>query len=456
MLNTVVLNADEFLLWIGKGRAAKPRRLSVHGTREAAARSFCALVLPDVSAATGAASPVVVVDRGKIRDFYAFVSTYVVEYVPFSAFFRVVTSEQLDILEISDGKADSRRAEVLTDALVGVSIAEAALYLQSRGSESDGKSVTLPAVNATYSAAILQALVRADSVDVVAIGKGWADMRSFVGGEPLPLSIDDLTHFWEIVGAAFSPNGMNARPDDAVLGRTLRQAASVGFIYEEMLSDLIAAIPELRELRLRFSGTREDRARAAQEAISILGNSPRGSGQIRDCVAGCLLSLVGDGSFKFLPSALSLTSTLRTAPIWFAVWAGIQKTNDSLVRFNCLGKRLARDLRAHGGTHAAPVDDISIDELRAGVLDMEAINRSQSGAISVEIYPYVSSRQRLPRHQLPETAGSPRLREELSELRLLINRSASILERMEGSISPEANRRVYRGSAKPRGVTRGK
>lgn len=98
MLNIAVLDTEEFLAWIGQKSRLKPSTLALTAIRKQLLSKFCAVAVPDQQRDDMERRAIVVVDERKARDFFAFVSTYVTDYVPFTAFVRVVTTDQLDLL----------------------------------------------------------------------------------------------------------------------------------------------------------------------------------------------------------------------------------------------------------------------------------------------------------------------------------------------------------------------
>lgn len=438
MLNIAVLDTEEFLAWVGQKSPLKPSTISPAAIRKQISSKFCAVAVPDQHQGGPERRAVVVVDDRKARDFFAFVSTYVTDYAPFTAFFRVVTTDQLDLLA-DEPDFIERNAASVVERLVGTAIVEAALYLRAPNAHESGRPITLAAAGATYSAAAIQGLALSPQADVLAIGRGWQSLRSALGGEQLPLDVEALGSFWQVVRLAVHGGDSSDRPaSDAVMIRSMRQVIGSGRVDDSVLEDLISSLPELRGDLSRFRGTREVRARAIQEAISLLSNSTGKVGQLRDCVAGCLLSLLGGGSFRFIPAALSTGSALRTAPLWFAAWSGLQASSDIMTEFNCMGRRMARDLCARRGLYSSPIDDISVLELAAAGADTDQLPRGQTGSISVEIYPGVSSRQSVSRVGAASLNSRADYLRDVKELRLLMAQSSAILSRMDGGSASES------------------
>lgn len=438
MLKTTVMGAEDFLGWISGGQLfAGDDYLSASALQKKLSGKFCAIITSD-NPLENIGSAVVVVDRRKVREFFAFVSTYIAEFSPFTAFFRVITTDDLELLPAEIGLSISGPKPRQIEKLVGVAIMEAALYTLARGTNDDGKSISLAAANATFSAAAIQGLRLGPMVDVLSIGKGWQSLRSLVGGERLPLDIERLIRFWHLVRLSlYGGHPKETRPEDFNIAAAMRHAVGNGRVTDDVLEELLSLVPEINVRIPRFRGPREQKARAVQEVLSSLASLGSGETQTRECLAGCLLSVLGDGSFKFLPFALSLSSSLPMAPLWFALWSGLQPSSDLMTAFNCLGRRLARDLRSRRDIFAEPADDISLIELQTSSDNLERILRAQGSSLSVEIYPNVSSRQGLSRSALM-SADRKDFQREFRELRSLLAQSTAVLSKIDGTYSSES------------------
>lgn len=434
MLNIAVLDPEEFLSWLGNGRLPKPSVQSLSWVRKRLSSAFCGVAIRGGNNVLDVNSTVVVVEENRMQDFFAFVSTYVNEFAPFSAYFRVVSTNQIELIS-EDASMTFNGATSVIDRLVGTAIVEAAIYLQ--GSGEAVRPVTIAAAGATFSAAALQGLALSPKADVYSISQGWQSLRAALGSDQLPLNTDALARFWQILRVAVhGGEALDVTVPDVILS-ALRTVMANGRLDDVALENLLSSLPELAGDLSRFRGTREGRARAIQEAISVLSRSRGDEDQLRDCVAGCLISLIGDGSFKFMPAALSTSSILRMAPLWFAVWSGLQTNSDIMTEFNCMGRRIARDLRARVGVYDGPNDDISVMELMSWGSDVEQLPREHASSISVEIYPWVSSRQSIARVSAAASNQSNEYRRDIRELRALMAHSTEILSRIDRGYSPE-------------------
>ena len=432
MLEATVVDTDAFLGWLAGKPAGQRQRYSAASLRKGMVNRFCAIVYSPKNSEAAEAGLVLVVDQARYRDFFAFISTYVTEYSPLSAYYRVLSSDHLALLDADPnfGFVDEEHFRRLI-GFTGVAIAEAAIYVQGRGYD-DGKGLTVTTVMASYSAVVLQGLFAGPNVNISEIGRKWVAFRSMVGGEKLALPPERIERFWDIVRAAFFSSSPGGRGDDReLLIRNLRRVIETGRVDDELLFEFLERVPELNLKLSRLRGPREERARTIREAVEVLSESRRIDGELRDALVGLLLSILGDGSFKFLSLALSNATMLPMAPMWFAAWSGAQRSTDMMTFNSGLGRRLVRDLYVNKDRFSVPVDDISLEELQIAAPHLDALPRAFPNSLSVEIYPNVSSRQGL--HKLPTSVSQtiPELTGEVSELRRLLAQSSAVLARIE-------------------------
>src|SRR5687767_8463572 len=102
MPTLALLDRRAFLDWLGEETTPPARPLYNLSTLSADLRnSDLALIWDDVPNGPGSISnPVVVVADAKYRDFLAWATTYVSTYTPFTAFFRVIKTSDLDRFDL--------------------------------------------------------------------------------------------------------------------------------------------------------------------------------------------------------------------------------------------------------------------------------------------------------------------------------------------------------------------
>ena len=184
---SAVLNRVSFVEWLGGSHV--PRASA--GVSSARHRAEEIVFVWDAHSGPPSLKnvPVISVAKQEMRDFFAFTSTYVATYTPFSAFFRVVPDELLHQML----NRESAQKQI-PEELVGVAIAEA--YIQTGGSIPIEK-LSIQACLATVSSSIIAAVsngYETSHLDMVL--SSWALAREFLVLEQPKIGTDAVAPFW--------------------------------------------------------------------------------------------------------------------------------------------------------------------------------------------------------------------------------------------------------------------
>lgn len=426
------ISREELLGWLGGQYRPVAKRLAPSEIANIT-RQDIVLVWRD-KPANDASTALIVVRDESLRDFYAFVGTYVSTYTPFSAFFRVITPNRL----LDSMEADAH-SQLNLPAAIGVAIAEA--FVQARGKAKGASDLSLPAVLGTLSASLAMAVYRGYRPDQLKeITALWIRARQVGSDDDLALPPAKTLQVWTLIAQSMSPEPSVISGSDEsarAIVAFLRTARSSNGAIAEQLYPLTARFPALGDTVLRMRRTREERVRVLSEAVKSLANSD-GDSVLKEFLAGALVSLIGDGSFDFLPFATNLTRDFPGAALWFGISSSLQKGNDALTAANCLGRRAARDAFARWNVFDTPRDDVSIEEI-------EMSQRSDHGGsglrgagqsiLSIELVPGVSAKVRASSSSRSDvhTAPAPSWKqdaEEMKELRYLLDRARYTLDRL--------------------------
>lgn len=118
MIYAASLSREEFIDWLGRGFTPTPKELTASHLAKSIEPGGLALLWenkPD-PASPDSPQPVIAVPGREMREFFAFVGTYVSTYQPFSAFFRVVPLEDVPNLL---GDISPRNRLTLPNMLMG-------------------------------------------------------------------------------------------------------------------------------------------------------------------------------------------------------------------------------------------------------------------------------------------------------------------------------------------------
>ena len=337
----------------------------------------------------GVPPSVVVVADGRLRDFLAWVSTYLTSHRPFTAFFRVIEFCVLADLGVN---AAPPSLNGLEQACVGTIVAEASLLSLAHGKLT---TLTLPNCSGLLSYALTQALaLGANLQKIEGVREEYLRARK-LSDYPYIIDVATVDEIYRILfelrekgsgKSLFSPRSLSPLTD------ACWDISGSGKVSGGLWNQLTNGAEELRDAQDRMQGTREERVlyfqRSAVDASMGLSDS-----RVRNFVIGYLASLIAPGSLAHIDLVMKNVPSLPTAALWYGMCAGLHKKNDLLASYNVLGRRLLRDLLRHEPLHAPPTCDIAVAELQIlqeGNGESPQFPRIASNRILVELEPFIN------------------------------------------------------------------
>lgn len=456
MISAAVITREEFVAWVSKRRAEIARLSEPSQLRSKIGKGRYGVVWQSDDLFDQDSNPIFVVRREDVDDFFAFASTYIQDYRPFSAFYRVSTPENLD-REIS-----SPRERILPDQmaarLVGVSIAEA--FVRSAGRIASAEEMPLTAVGATVAMALAATVAHGyDSGLIFEVARRWVVVNKLLGeaeNSPLVSTAIEIFH-----AASLSMHGKHRAPPDGPVSRAaiIAQHLSVDETFSEHGWRLLTeGWPELTASFAGLRGPREDRIKTFDRCSNFLRQNIKPQDEsLADCIGGCALALVAEGSFQYMQLSRVFLPDMPGAILWFGFWSSLFKSSDILTIGNCLGRRAARDYLAPHNIFDRPKDDIAFDEFDViGLTAIKELRSAANGVLSIELLPGISGKFKLTKAsrdaQYPADNKTIVAAGELSELRFLLDRADSALRRIESVLMPtsEVEARKPRSPRRPR------
>ena len=337
------------------------------------------------------ALPILAVRQSEMRDFFAFVSTYISAYKPFSAYFTVVPVEYFELLTSSSSMGAVSKETF--SKLVAVAFAEA--YVQAGGKVRSLDDLTVQGVQATLSSALMSAIWKGfnpDELDI--ISERWLEARRLMSDGPLSLSPSIVLEVWKEIGFSLrmKPIAKQRGSSEKVSGH-LRDFFAGNTSFEEWFLPIAQEALGNEDSVVTLKGAREERVKALPDILSSFrySNAER---PMLEFVAGGLLSMVGNGSMSQLRLAMQLAQDLPKSNLWFGVMSSLQSRTDVLTASSCLGRRVLRELLRDVGPFSPPMYDISLDEIAVlGDKTMlnETVRTGQSGTVNVGLLGSVSA-----------------------------------------------------------------
>ena len=410
MTATAKLTREEFVGWIGASHVITLHHVGQQELLQDVKGKDILLWWPMMEAFERDEAPIIVINDNAIGDFVAFASTYIGNYTPFTAFFSVVPSSVVPLLTSRDTR---KHSSSLPDELVGVIIAEAALQIGD--TVHDIGNISLQACRATVSSSVLQALRSGYDADPVsAVVANWGRARSLLLTETLRFPVRHVEKFWltlaPIVSNALTKS--KSKGTEGVIGTFLSQFLDRLEVSDDAWYSLVCSYSEFHDALKKMEGSREDRVRHFDRMTRALFASGDIDQQLREIIAGVLMSRVAQGSFQYMSFGRSIERQLPAAKLWFALISSVHARSDVYSSGGSLGRRLSRQLGRHDSLHGHPDADVGIDELQVLVGEQMSDVRFRTEFwtfLTVELLPGVSARFRSQPHESDDAKNLPRL-----------------------------------------------
>lgn len=370
-------------------------------------------------------SLVIAVPAADMREFYAFTSTYVGTYSPFSAFFKVVAAELVGMLLLPHPEQD----QLLLEAFIGLCVGEATIQVGNRRLA----DIPLQACLATQSA-VGAAVIGGgyDPMMVLPSIERWQTLRNRLGLETGRVPSDRVGQACQHVIVALTDT--TATPDIKIDASVVEFIKSVGLGRGTAESYLVreladAYLPDDMISMGRLS--REDRIRAFDRIQSLVSRQAL-TGIKGDVLLGYLASQVAGGSFNYLHIA-DTDRPYSLARLWFGLFASMHENSDLMVTAGCLGRQLRMKLSNAHPLLTPPSSDMSYEECLLLVEEgrLTKTRTEQQSVLKVDLFPGVPGRFRLDR----ETAKTETAKTDPMPPSLQTNQLRSLRQALEHAMS---------------------
>lgn len=425
------LDREELVEWLGNQDQLPTERLTAKLLKNTAPDRV--LIVWDSDGQPNA-TPIISVHQNGIRDFFAFVSTYISAFKPFSAYFTVVPVEKLERV-VSTKSLDGASKENFSK-LVAVAFAEA--FAQSRGKVRSLNDLTVQGVQATLSASLMSAIWKGFEPDELPqLSKRWVESRRLTSGGELAIPPNIVSEVWEDIGVGVwaKPTTMRRHPRKKVasyVGEFFNGSQS----FEDWFLPIAKEVLGTEEAVVTLKGSREERVKALPGILEMLFRGSTADRSLLEFVAGGLLSMVGNGSMSQLQQTELLARELPKSALWFGVMSAFQSRTDALTASNCLGRRVLRDLLRDVDVFSPPHYDISLDELSVigeKALIGDVLRTDHSGTIDVGLLgsvhaPFRRTPAKRENEELVQQSAKVQFQNErIEELSFLLDRASRLL-----------------------------
>lgn len=450
--STARLSREQFLDWMAGDHAAPLGKLSTSGKHINAADTLT--LLWEKRSSSEVSQPIILVPMTELRDFFAFVGTYVTSYRPYSAFFRVLPAETISALEERQNLSEAKVRRIAR-LVAGAALAEC--YPRS-GSRTTSGEPQLSTMRATQSACLGQAVCMGYGAEALDwLSKEWSILQSSRDDAPIGMEdFDQVASIWKLVSKAVSvDNRLDGdslkRTSDQIILDFLRDVLQNGGINRKSLISLASSSSLPFNPAEILASSREERIAAFNNFMSKI--EPSGDGSFFDhFLSGLLLAISGNGSFELLRSGRELFKLTVPSTLWFGICAAMFEDSNVFTIANSSGRRLFRDLQRTHSPFDVPDADLNSYEYRIIRREPDSlglISSRSSDGFEVELLANVTTF--LPTAERPDL--NSRAAEDihalvgsLQDIRSIVERAQRNIPAMEGTRQQD----LYRPESKPR------
>ena len=332
----------------------------------------------------------IILDPQRQPEFFAWTWSFLRDLRPLTAFVRVA---DWDAAEFALRRQDPPSLHGLDAACLGLVICEAASYMQDEA----GVAAMTPAAFAnTFSFAMARATALGFSKTDL-LSRNWSAARERSGQLDLSLSTSELDDIWTVLillDSATARQRAGSPKHLAPILKACEEVRNADDISSETWAQLTTDFLELRPLKERMGGPREERVATFESAMLSLGKASPDKARVASFLCGFLASRIGSGGLEYVGLVKPYSNRHRGALLWYGLCAGIRRGSEVRVFRAGLGLRIIRDILQNEAFLDPPRCDIAINELQV-VRGTEGRTPDfligSTGHLSIEVAPCITT-----------------------------------------------------------------
>ncbi|HBE40311.1 MAG TPA: hypothetical protein DDW27_03760 [Bacteroidales bacterium] len=335
----------------------------------------------------------IIVPHNKKRDFLAWALTYLTNFRPFTAYFRIFTKEDVEKYTIEQEPSLGK----LESVCLGIILGEAATYLDTH----DIRQLSPSGCSRTFSFAMSRALALGllKNEGNADMANAWQMARHLTNQPKLNLNVEYLLIPWSVILLLADIVGIEKdHPPQNILD-ACRDLFNKGDIEDSNWMTFVSTFPEHKDVLTLMRGTREERVVTFEKMFNML--LPMKNKDETTCafLCGYLASLIAPGAIDHLNLLRPYVRELPSILLWYGLCTGL-RNHSSMKNYSLgLGRRILRDLLQYEFFIDRPRCDISLAELELLVVDNKMtldFRTGRSGQMEIEIAPCVTTTVKWP------------------------------------------------------------
>lgn len=363
----------------------------------------------------------IIVADNRLKDFLAWVVTYFSNFRPFTAYFRVF---EFSTLESFIPWLEPPSLNGIESACIGLIIAES--YILS-STAARPVLMTLSNCSSTLSYVLVRALsLGAHSNQINRIYDRWVLSRRITNQPERIMPSAEIKNICDVLYLLRQETIKQFEKDTFNKNVNILTACSeiynAGRVSDDTWRIITNNSDALGTAHQQMIATREERVLYFQKIMTENSVKLLESSDIHAFVCGYLASMIAPGSFSHIDLLGRIQPLLPAARLWYGLCAGLQKKNEVLTLYQCLGRLLLRELLRYEPLLSLPNCDMALDEL---TILMEGNGLSNfppylTSRTIVEIYPCISTDIRWPKGETKKNGdGLPKSEDINQRVKLL-------------------------------------
>ena len=349
----------------------------------------------------------IITSDGERLDVMAWLSTYVRDFRPFTAYCRVVERPIAEVFLQASGTPSLNRMEGVSAGLI---LGESLMHARGRSSILD---LPFSAYSATLSHAVSRTYAQTGgAIPLQQVAELWSFAREITGQSAL-VPPNAILSVWSTALETSRNIGYTKSLFSSldILTQSFLEITTRGELPDVLWHKLVEGYKDLDSIRPIVSMPREQRVHMIDMALHMLV-SGRGDEERRSFLAGYFTSLLGPGTLDHVDFLTPIAQILPTSYLWYGLLAGINPRGDALPVGNSLARRIIRDLTIPDRLIERPRCDVALEELRMyGSPESILKVTSKSGRLDIDILPGVTTSVRWPPHEITEDLEMKRHRD---------------------------------------------
>lgn len=342
-----------------------------------------------------------VAHREERREMLAWISTYLREIRPFTAYCRLLSPEAVQTLR------DVRLGPLprgVEGALCGVILGEVLAQMKV----GDQRGISVRACASTLSFALARAVAMGLPAEFLEeVVRGWTEARRATRQSARELGPQELSLPWYVIARLAGIARSNEAPDrmGEMIVTACGELKEGRDVSDEIWSELTRGLPAgVVKSRAAMLTSRESRVAALEVARNallpekIVAHGGNGVNSAEAFLVGYLASRAAGGSLEYLNLISEASGRGGGAAVWYALCCGLAG-GDVLGFANGVGRRVLREVLRDESPAVRPTSDIGIEELSllaSAENGAVQIATESSGYVSVELFPSVVTVVRAP------------------------------------------------------------